>query len=422
MAFSATANPETVASLNGLFKEVYSDGIKDLVPAPLKLQKMVKFVEKAKQIGNIYHQPVLLAYPSGFTHQAGDGTAGAYALALGQPSTMKDAQVQGAQILLREYMDYETAARAAGGRNAFLDATSLMFENMQKAHRKRLETQLLYGAQGIGVVSSYSNPTITLTTAKFGPGIWAGSEGSKIAIMSGTSSTIRGVGTISSVDLVNRTVTLSADVSGTTANDVIYWGGVDNAGNNLSGYNKEMTGLHGILANTGSLFNISASSYSLWASTVSSAGSAAATFNKVKAAVALAVAKGLDEDVVLLLNPKTWDNILSDLSALRRFVEKQGKGTSYEIGSENIVFYAQNGKIELVSHPMVWEGYAYGITPDSWKQLGASPFTFETPGYGGQIFTQLAENAGFEVRSYSHSAIFCEMPGRQFYINNIVNA
>lgn len=421
MAFSATANPETVSTLNGLFKEVYADGIKDLVPSNLKFQKMVKFVEKQKQIGNIYHQPVLLAYPSGFTHAAGGGTAGAFSLGLGQPSTMRDAQIQGAQILLREYLDYESAARAASSKNAFVDATSLILENMQKAHRRRLETQLLYGNVGIGVVSSYSNPTISLVTSKFAPGIWSGAEGSKVAIMSGTSSTIRGIGTISSVDLSARTVTLSADVSGTTANDVIYWGGVDNGGTNLSGYGKEMSGLHEIMTNTGTLFNISASTYSLWAANAYSAGSAAATFNKIKAAVAVAVGKGLDEDVVLLMNPKTWDNVLSDLSSLRRFVEKQGKGTSYEIGSENIVFYSQNGKIELVPHTMCWESFCYGVTPELWKQVGASQVTFDVPGQGNVILP-LAENAGFEIRSYSHSALLCEAPGRQFYINNIVNA
>lgn len=387
---------------------------------------MIPFVPKQKELGNLYHQPVVVAYPSGFTHAA--ASAGAFTLNGPVASTMKDAQINGSQIVLREYMDYEAAAKAAKGRNAFLDATSLMFENMQKSHRKRLEIELLYGQAGVGVVSAKSattSPTvITFTDATWAPGIWAGSEGMKFdcwsAVSAGTNRNTNAALVVSAVDIDNKQVTFTGnntDINAITAGDHFFFFG----GKDSSGASQEMAGIHAILSNTGTLFNISASSYSLWKSTQYSAGSAALTFNKVKAAVAAAVGRGLDEDMVLLVNPVTWDNLLSDLAALRRFVEKQGKGTSYEIGSENIVFYSQAGKIEIVPSIYVKQGSAYGLVPSSWKRIGATDVTFETPGYGGQIFTQLSGAAGFDVRSYCHEAVLCEMPARQILLSNIVN-
>ena len=415
---AALAGSETVSSLNGLFKEVYGDEIKDLIPNAMKVQQMVPFVPKQKQIGNKYHQPVILAYPSGFTHALGDGTAGAFSLNAASASTLKDAQIQGAQILLREYLDYESAARSAASRNAFIDGTALLFEMMQKAHRKRLEIQLLHGGVDIGVLTAATTGAggnVTVSAASWADAIWAGSEGTVVDVYDTTLATNRGSFTINSVSIGTRVLTATGGSSvpaGTVSTDRLFFTGAKG---------NEMSGIHAILANSGSLFNVDASVYSMWLSTTYSAGSAAMTFNKVKAAIAQAVGRGLDEDAVLLMNPKTWDNVLSDLAALRRFVEKQGKGTSYEIGSENIVFYSQNGKIELKPHIFCKEGFAYLIVPEHWKRLGATDVTFETPSYGGQIFTQLASNAGFEVRSYCHEAIFCEKPARQVLINNIVN-
>lgn len=416
MADSGIGGEETVTTLNGLFKEVYGDDVKHLIPEGLKVQGMIPFVPKQKELGNKYHQPVVLAYPSGFTHAAAQ--SGAFTLLGASASTLKDAQIDGSQILLREYMDYEAAAKAAKGRNAFVDATSLMFELMQKAIRKRLEVELLYGGQDLGVVASVSSNTITITDATWAPGIWAGSEGTSLDIFDTTGVTQRGGGTghqtITSVDLINKTVTCSGGLqSGVVAGDRLFFQGANGA---------EMSGIYQILTNTGTLFNINAGTYNLWQSTQYAVGGVALTFNAVKAAVARAVGKGLEGDCTLLVNPLTWDNLLSDLATLRRFVEKQGKGTQYEIGSKEISFYAQNGSIEIVPSIYVKAGHAFGLQADTWKRIGATDITFQTPGYGGQIFTQLQSNAGFDVRAYTHQAVFSEMPARNFIITGIVNA
>lgn len=411
---------ETVSTLNGLFKEVYGDDIKMLVPSSMKVQQFISFKGGAKKLGNQYHQPVVLAYPGGFTHAA--ASSGAFALNAAAASTMKDAALSPSQIVLREYLDYEAAARSASGVNAFVDGTKLVFEMMQKSARKRLEAELLYGQSGLGIVSSKSSATsptvITFTAASWAPGLWSGVEGHSYDIYTalGVQVNANAALVVSAVDVDARTVTFTGnntDINAIAATDVLYFRGA--FGNELAGINK-------ILTNTGSLFGIDAAAYNLWKATTYSAGSASLTFNKVKAAVAQAVGRGLDEDVTLLVNPKGWDNMMTDLAALRRFVEKSGKGMSYEIGSENIVFYSQNGKIEIVPHIMVKEGDAFGLVKPTWVRVGAVDLTFQTPGYGGQIFTQLGDYAGFDVRCYVSQAILCEMPARNFKITNIVNA
>lgn len=413
------AGSETLATLNGLFKEVYGDEVKTLVPAPLKVQQMIPFKGGAKKLGNKYHQPVVLAFPGGFTHAA--TSSGAFALNAAVASTMKDAQLDPSQIVLREYLDYEAAARSAAGVNSFIDGTKLLFEMMQKSARKRLEAELLYGQQGLGIVSSKSGATspvtITFTPASWADGLWTGVESHKYDIYTSGGSQVNtnAALVVSSVDPANRRVTFTGnntDINAIAATDVLYFQGA---------YGNEMAGTSKILQNTGSLFGIDASSYNLWEATQYSAGSAALTYNKVKAAIASAVGRGLDDDIDLLVNPKGWDSIMTDLAALRRFVEKQGKGMSYEIGAENIVFYAQNGRISVMPHPMMKEGEAHGLIKSSWVRVGANDLTFQTPGYGGQIFTQLGDYAGFDVRCYVNQAILCETPARNFIITGIVN-
>jgi hypothetical protein len=44
-----------VGNLNGLFKEVYADKMKELIPDMVKLLNMIKFMSKDKQPGNLYH-------------------------------------------------------------------------------------------------------------------------------------------------------------------------------------------------------------------------------------------------------------------------------------------------------------------------------------------------------------------------------
>lgn len=423
---------DAAENLNVLAKEVFGDaGVPDLIPNMTKIQQDIPFSKK-EMLGLKFAQTVRLAYPAGFTHAKGDGTAGAFSFQDAVGGTQARAELTGSQILLRDQMSYEDAAKCSGGKESFKEGTKYFFEGLQSAMRKRVEIQLWYGAQGLGVAASSANvdsthTAVTFTAASWNPGTWGGQEGTAVNwYTSATSGTIVSSGAdaifvVQKVDNVNRKVTFTGTTTGIAALDT----SISSLGRvpfYVGAYGNEMTGIVGILNNTGSLFGINATTYQLWGATQYAPTSGALTFAKVKKAVALAVGKGLDEDVKLYLNPSTWDDVNTDIAALRR--TSKDEVSKVEIGSEEIVYHSQNGKIELVPSIYIKEGIAAGLCNPkrSWKRLGAADVTFNTPGFGGDLFLQLPSAAGVESRVYTHQAAICMEPAKQFIISNIVNS
>lgn len=421
----------TVATnLSGLFKETYADVVVQLVPEVAKLVKMVDFVPSDKEIGNLYHQPVIVNNEHGVTYAAQN--AGAFTLNAAISMNMQDAQVPGAQIILRSAIDYESAARASNDKKAFVKATSLLVKNMMETMRKRLEIACWYGADpdGVGQVSSSVNTDATttvlqLSTASWATGIWAGMETSQIQFYKNSDDSLVSSGadsifTISVVNVDDKKLTVTGTATGISALDTAASAGALNIFFN-GAKTKEMTGLSGILQNSGSLFNISATTYNLWKANAYNVSSTALTFGKAVAGLATAVGKGLEEKVTLWVSPKTWGNLNTDLAALRR-MDSSWRAEKGENGSKNICYYSQNGEIEIVSHSVIKEGEAYAIPMARVKRLGAVDITFKTPGMGeDEFFLHLADAAGFELRAYTDQHIFLETPAKAVRFHTIVN-
>lgn len=409
---------DVVENLNVLAKEVFGEkGVPDLVPNMTKLQQEIPF-SKGEQLGLKFAQTVRLAYPNGFNHQKGDGSAGAFTFQNAKPGAQARAEMYGSQILLRDQMAYEDAAKLTGSKQAFAKGTEFFFKGLQMSMRKRLECQLFHGGQGIGIVSSVaSTSVVTISSAHWAPLIWAGNEGMEIDCYNGASLVnTNSPLTLVSSDPVARTITLSGNGTDLTniavAGYTFYYRGAKG---------NEMSGVHTILANTTTLFNIDASTYSLWKSTAYTPTAGALTFAKVKKAIALAVSKGLDEDCVLYMHPSTWDDVNSDIAALRRTSDKDIH--KVDIGSEEIYYHSQNGVTKLVPSGYCKEGFAYGLCnpKEYWMRIGAADVTMNTPGFEGDLFLHLPSAAGVEARSYTHQAILSLAPAKQFMIQNIVN-
>lgn len=73
--FSGSNN---LTTLDGLFKQTYSDKIVRLIPEGLKLLNSIKFLPKEKNPGLAYNQPVVLGLEHGVTFAGSD--EGAFAL------------------------------------------------------------------------------------------------------------------------------------------------------------------------------------------------------------------------------------------------------------------------------------------------------------------------------------------------------
>jgi hypothetical protein len=80
-----------VGNLNGLFKEVYADKMEDLIPDGVILLNKIPFVGKDKQLGNLYHQPIILGMEHGVTFASSDEDA--FTLNAAVAGSIKDAQV-----------------------------------------------------------------------------------------------------------------------------------------------------------------------------------------------------------------------------------------------------------------------------------------------------------------------------------------
>lgn len=403
----------SVGNLNGLFKESYADKLENLIPDGVKILNKIAFMSKDKQPGNFYHQPVILGLEHGVTFAASDDDA--FNLNVPVSGQIKDAQVRGNPLILRSLLGYAAASRAAqGGQKAFMDATKFLVANMLRSMAKKLEIEMLYGQVGYGAVDSVAGTVITITTAEWAPGIWAGAENMPIEIRTVSPfTTSRGTSTVKSVSLVDRTITLEAAIPGVIGGDVIFHKGA---------YGNEFPGIHKILTQTtGTLFNIDVSTYNLFQGNSYSAGSGALSFTKLNLAVSRAVEKGLDGKVLALCNPRGWANMLSDQAALRKYDDSYSPAKA-ENGMKSILFHSQNGEIEIEPSIYCKEGYAYVLHLDDWMRVGSTDMTFKRPGQGDEFFRDLENAAAYELRLYTDQAPFCQGPGRNVVVTGIVNA
>lgn len=403
----------TVGTLNGLFKEVYADKLENLIPDGVKILKEIKFVPKDKQPGNLYHQPVILGMEHGITFAASDEDA--FNLQPAVAGQIKDAQVRGNPALLRSILGYNAASRSLGSAQAFESATKYLVANMMRSMSKKLEIEMLYGQVGYGTVASVATTAVTVTTAEWAPGIWAGGEGMPIEIRSSDGSTSRGVFTINSVDMVGRVLTLDSNAAnaGVVATDVIWHKGA---------YGNEFPGIHKVLTQTtGTLFNISVSNYSLFQGNSYDVQSAALSFDKLTSAAARPVEKGLDGPLYCLVNVRGWANLLQDQAALRMYDESYSP-VEVENGAQKLRFHSQNGELQIEPSIYVKEGYAYLLSKEEWSRVGSSDLTFRVPGQGDEFFRHLNDAAGYELRLWTDQAVFTSAPGRSALMKNIVNS
>jgi len=221
---------------------------------------------------------------------------------------------------------------------------------------------------------------------------------------------------VSAIDSDLKKLTVVGTTTGIVSTDVIFF-----KGTNSSGTFKEMAGLQKIITNTGTLFNISAASYSLWkGNSISSVGEL--TFAKLQDYIARAVNKGLMEDVTAFLSPKIWAKLNSDQAALRVIDSSYTTGKA-ENGFDTICFYGTNGKIELIAHPYVKDGDGFIVPPKSLRRVGSTDVTFQIPGVDGEQFFKMGNNTNaVEFQCMTDQALFAERPAHCLYLSGITTA
>jgi hypothetical protein len=399
-----------LGNLNGLFKQVYADKLKDLIPDGVKLLNMIKFSAKDKT-GDKYNQPVILGMEHGVTFASSEEDA--FALNPAVAGQIKNAEVRGNALVLRSVIGYKAISASIGSEAAFQEATKYLVANMLRSVTKKLEIEMLYGTKGYGKVDSVSGSTITIEAAEWAPGIWAGSEGMPIEVIDTDGVTVNQSAKIVSVNFETKTITLDAPVAvAVAAGDSIFHKGA---------LGKEFKGIHAILEQqSGDLFNISQGTYNLFRGNVYDCQGDELSFDHLNNAIARAVEKGLDSKVVCMVNPRTWADLLTEQAALRRY-DSSHSTAKLEQGTKGLLFHSQNGEIEIIPSIYVKEGYAYLIEPSSFMRVGSQDVSFKRPGFGDDFFRELDSAAGFELRCYCDQALFTSMPSHNVLIKGIVN-
>lgn len=395
----------TPATLVGDFKNLYEkSGLVEAIPTWALIQDRFSF-SAAEATGEFYVFGVVLQRENGFSYAPSSGANTLVTMNAAIAGYVGQAKVEGYAIYLRSRLDYAAAAKAsARGKKAFAQAYAAVLKNMKESHQFRLEMSLLYGRDGIGVVSANNSGVLTITDASWASGTWAGLKDAILEAFDGVGATVsqhNGDLTVSSVSISNKTVTVTGTSSAVVANDVLYFKGA----RTTTAYN-ECAGLYRVLTNTGSLFNIDAASYQLWQAN-SYAVSGNLSLTAIMQGASIGMVFGL-EKALLICSPSKFAQLASDEAALRRYVQDQRETKR---GVKGISFILGSVDVEILPHPLARDGSAMILNEPSVQRIGATDITFGFPGESGsKMEVHVTDQTALEIRSMSDQAIFSDMP------------
>jgi hypothetical protein len=167
------------------------------------------------------------------------------------------------------------------------------------------------------------------------------------------------------------------------------------------------------------LFNIDAATYDLWKSNVINNNAGKLTFLALQNAVAVAVGRGLDTTVDVLVNPKVWANLVTSQSGARRF-DSSYKKSQMENGAEKLTFYSQNGTMNITPSLYVKQGDCFILPFDTYQRIGSMDIEFMPQVMGSDEFFQYVPGYNaYELRLWTNQQIFCTLPARSVKLYNI---
>lgn len=419
------------SNLQGEFKEAYASKIENLIPQCAFIQQEVPFVPRQQRTGNLYHLPVILSSSQGFTY--GAVSTGAMTLNDAISMNMGDAQIQGVQLCLQNTLSFEAVAKSK--ENSFESATKLVIDDSVESQRKRLELMFLYGGSttGLGTITQNSDSNVSATQTRitveegqWSAGIWSGLENAQVNFYYSTSTLVSSgsdaIFTISSVDPDSRYLYVTGTATGITALESAVTAQTTVRPYFKGAFGVEAAGLQKILTNTGTLFNIDAATYSLWRSnSISITG--ALNYGRIQQAVAKATVRGLDEDVVVLVNPMVYIDVSNQITALRRFTNAEDNKKGAMGASDSLTFYGPQGAmVKVVPHLFVKQGDAFVLPMKRVLRVGSLDMSFSLLGNDSDedFLYPIPGTSAYFFYLYSLQALIVMTPARCAYISGFL--
>jgi len=398
----ASADPVvTNTNTQGELKTVFG-GYENAIPEEYLVMREVSSFDSSNRVGDEYQHGVQLTRPNGFTSAAPGILPNLNAPVSRQ---VPKAKLQGYQVYLRERVAYDKIARAMSSGQAAVTELGSTLEAMQEAMMFRCEAYSIYGQSGLATIGTVTGDVLTINSAEWAAGMWAGNEGMRIDIRT-VAGAYRKTVSIDSMDLDALTLTLaSGDGAGIIATDVIWFEGGSTT--------TEPVGIKRVLQNTTTLYNIDAADYQLWKG-INQAISGTLTFQQAVLLDARVRSRGGPGEQIGMVNPDVFTNLISTVEAARTFSgPSQYSPVSIERGTMELTFYSPVGKTTIKPHPMVKRGDYFSLRKGKWKRVGATDPTFKLYGVNGDkeiSLTSLQDVPAVELRCMADFTMFTPRP------------
>lgn len=215
--------PTTDAQVQAIEKEliVYGDTLPELMEMDNEFLKMLETTKSDPASNRATRIPLLQS--TGGTFQQADMDGGDLGASSG-PVTITATLVPvyfTSGYSITALAEYATTGAERGVKSA----SELLFDVASDRFAASLDMILNTAGNGVlGTVTSYSNPVITLTTDGFKEELFY--IGMPVQVFNSTLVTDRGSSTITNINRAAHTITLAADISGTTGGDFVVIDGI----------------------------------------------------------------------------------------------------------------------------------------------------------------------------------------------------
>lgn len=421
------ANIDTTR-LTGFFKDQFGENGSALPTEEYDvLQQRIKFSEDDR-LGEKLTEPVRMAHSTGWTFAGGATTGTMFALNAANSPLTVEATWTSQEFVIRERTSWKALRAAQTSKQAFANHFDDLIADMRNSSVFALEFSMLYGGSSLGQIESGTGSSTSrvyvLSKASSTAGLWYKLQGALFDVYSASSGGSKlnsnADVVIAAADLDDTTGKVTLSVTG-NATDLTAIDGAIATGAHLIPKGAEanmMPGINAIAVNTGSYAGINATTYPLWRSTSLNASAAGATFSKFLQAHKKNKLKSGPGKRQVLISDATAMDIVDNLSALQRMVNKS-KG-KLELGGDSLEFHSPVGSLEFIPHTLVKEGEAFIVDMKQFKRIGSVDFTFDPTGKG-EYFEHVSGFAGLELVGYWDQTLRCKKPSSITKITNIAN-
>lgn len=416
-----------------LFKEIYPDD--DFVKACPEHRELIDtFPYKSEDApGKIIKIGVRMTEEQGYTFRAGGTEAGT----LRDPVALhiENASILGSVLEFRSRVDIDTFVQGMSSKQAFKETVGLRQEAQRDSIHKHLEWNLLQGGRTLGVItnvaagSSAVEKIVTISDATWVSGFWAGAENMPLDIFT-TESTSTSIATqatatkrntssstakfkVTAVNFTDKKLTLTADAAGdwgsVVATDALW-----RVTEFVAGTGAVVSpGLIRLTEFTSGTVNGISTDYGLWKGIQNASGGTITMSRILKAVAEMSNRSTGKRKFTVRLGSLSWEQVNSDLSALRKYDGSYERTKGYN-GFSEIVFFSPNGEITLRAHPFMRESEVHISDDSTVTRRGPSDvrFTLGPTGEQEQMYLLRQDSNQYEFRAYSNQALLNVKPAR----------